>query len=170
MKKLSINHRFNCLDEITRYVRSTGSYFFDAESMRFFNAKTYETIYFGRFFITSEKCSFGGGHPRKYTVRSVGVPGSIETIGAFNSFNTKAQAERFIRKYLSFEHAKLIDLHVMAYNTGRHLKAVQTLRAKHPEVLTNILDLELQPDWVVNFVTNRIENKADLKHLLTSVK
>lgn len=70
-------------------------HWFDKETMRFFNTKVVSNVYpsIGKvFFVSSEK--FDNKSPRLYTVRSFDLSdGSVNTVGDFQEFPTKIQAE-----------------------------------------------------------------------------
>lgn len=76
-------------------------YFFSQGAMRFFksrvadfgfqNEKT-EIIYF----VTSEK---NGNMPRKYTIRALLPNGQVDTVSAFQEYNTSATANRHAEKW-----------------------------------------------------------------------
>lgn len=53
------------------HVTGAGNYFFSPGALSFFNARVHGDLYGGRFFVTSERCDWGDGHPRYYTVRFV---------------------------------------------------------------------------------------------------
>ena len=81
--------------------RRAGQHWFSPDTMRFFKSKIpqdHEGLVMNRFFISSEKSLFG---KRKYTIREwKGKTKSIETFGEFQQFNTKAQAQRVLKKLM----------------------------------------------------------------------
>ena len=153
--KNSVNHKFNSMNDIEWTNQAIGHHYFSTDTMRFFSSKIYPCVYRGRFFVTSEKDKFSG-KPREYSVRMAESNGSIETIGEFQAFSSKAQAERFITKNLTFETAKLIETLKRAFNTGKHLKALSNLIAKHPEEWARIKDLGLTSDWLCEWAEKKI--------------
>ena len=156
----SINHKFNTINEIQLFNEFTGRYFFEAGAMRSFGSKVYPCIYRGRFFVTSEKDRFSN-RPRLYTIRMANTGGSIETVGGFQAFSTKAQAERFITKYLTFEHSKLMDLSIKFFNTGRFSKLMARTIKKNPKAWEDIKELELLSSWLPEWVDNKLaENQG----------
>ena len=71
--------------------RVYSGHFFDADTKRFFRSRIGETVYGGRYFITSEQ--FDSRSPRLYTVREVSADGqNITTVGDFQQHATRAQA------------------------------------------------------------------------------
>lgn len=82
--------------------RAHRGHWFDSQAMRFFQTRfpDGETIYGGRFFITSEQFIGANGHkePRAYSIRSVDEHGAIDTVGAFNSHKTLAAARKEARR------------------------------------------------------------------------
>jgi endonuclease YncB( thermonuclease family) len=81
------------IDEIETAVRSTGSHWFDRDTMRFFGTKVYpEVIDKGRFiyFVTSEKPPHG---PRAYSIRQFDPEtATIKTCGEFCGYKSRQAA------------------------------------------------------------------------------
>lgn len=72
-----------------------GGCWFDRGSMRFFGTKIESGIIQGRYFVTSEQddgehAAWGGR--RKFTVRSFDETGSVDTVGEFGGYSTRAEA------------------------------------------------------------------------------
>ena len=86
---------FDTIQEIERANENHGHHFFEPSSKRFFRSRIGETVYGGRYFITSEQFDYTS--PRLYTVRMARDDGSIETIGDFQAFRTASQARAAIR-------------------------------------------------------------------------
>jgi hypothetical protein len=80
--------------EIQEANKASGGHWFSKDTMRFFKSIVYNPIYFGRYFITSER--FDDGSPRLFTVRFANADGSIDTASKFQQFSTKRQALKFI--------------------------------------------------------------------------
>lgn len=78
--------------------KESGSHFFDADSMKFFDSKVGDAVFGGRYFITSEQfhgpC---GSEPRKWTIRVADDAGHISTVGDFQQFKTSAEAVKAAR-------------------------------------------------------------------------
>lgn len=89
------------IDEIIAANKANGGHFFDEDTMRFFDSRVYDRTY-GTFFVTSEKGPHG---PRAYTVRQAMPDGSVDTVGKFMGYETRADAEReAARLYESANH------------------------------------------------------------------
>ena len=80
---------FDSIEDIRIIAKNRGSHFFDADTMRFFQSRTGDTVYKGVYFISSEK-SYSG--PRMYTIRKVICTSrkfDILTIGQFQQYKTR---------------------------------------------------------------------------------
>ena len=86
---------FNSIDQIVsaNQLHQNGHWFSEG-AKRFFGCRVHEQVYKGTFFITTERYNFES--KRFYTVRCAFSDGSIETMGDFQGFSTKYQAEKFI--------------------------------------------------------------------------
>ena|SRR3990167_2108062 len=89
---------FNTIQEIERANENRGHHFFKPAAKRFFRSRIGETVYGGRYFVTSEQFDYSS--PRLYTVRMANDDGSIETIGEFQAYRTSSQARAAIRATL----------------------------------------------------------------------
>lgn len=77
------------LSSIERLNEDEGYHYFEEETMRFFSSNAYERVFAGCIFVTSEKfTSRHGDGPRRYSLRCIREDGSIETIGAFQGYET----------------------------------------------------------------------------------
>lgn len=79
--------------------KQVGQYFFSEGAMHFFNSRieTHGNLINNKYFVTSEKAPVEGSS-RKYTVRQfVPKTGDIKTIGKFQQFWSKEDAEMFAR-------------------------------------------------------------------------
>ena len=85
---------YNTMREIKAANEAAGGHWFSKDTMRFFKSIVYNPIYFGRYFITSER--YNDRSPRLFTVRFANADGSIDTASKFQQFSTKRQAEKFI--------------------------------------------------------------------------
>lgn len=98
---------FTGIGQLIRAYESTDSgHFFEAAALRYFNSRIGQTIYGGKYFVTSEKMPslYEPEHPRLYTVRSIEADGDryrIETIGDFYKHETEAQAVAAIRALIA---------------------------------------------------------------------
>lgn len=88
---------FSSIPALKAAARNSGSHFFDAAAMRFFNSKIEGGMIGGRWFITSEQ--FDDESPRLYSVRVVtrdmdATPSlQIDTVGDFQAYATRAEAK-----------------------------------------------------------------------------
>ena len=86
------------MDDVRKANADAGHYFFEPGALQFLRSRIGNTLYGGRYFITSEQF-VGSDHvaaPRRYTVREVTDEGHIETVGEFQQFSTRAGAVTFI--------------------------------------------------------------------------
>jgi hypothetical protein len=92
------------MTDVRRANSAHGHYFFEQSTLQFFRSRVGNTLYGGCFFITSEQnkgyypeyyC-----YPRMYTVRVVNDDGSIDTVGEFQAYETRAQAIAAIKRLL----------------------------------------------------------------------
>jgi len=78
--------------------RNLGHYFFERDTMRFFQTRIGSTLYGGRYFVTSERDEAYGSisaawdGQRRYTVRRANGDGSITTVGEFGQYASSATA------------------------------------------------------------------------------
>ena len=83
------------IQKLIDFVKSTGSHFFDRETMRFFKSRVLDKVFDGGnvwYFVTSERGPLETSK-RKYTVRQVDkVSGNVETVGEFREYSTSRQA------------------------------------------------------------------------------
>ena len=92
---------YNMEDLKKDYYAKTSGHWFDAETLRFFQCRISEDLYYRPstniiYFVTSEKQrSFHFEHPREYSVRAYNTTnGEIDTVGEFGAHKTLAQAKR----------------------------------------------------------------------------
>ena len=77
-----------------RAEREDRAYWFEAGAMRFFNSRIESRVFEGKggvFFITSEFCH--ATDPVRYTVRQALPTGEIKTVGSFQQYAWKEDAE-----------------------------------------------------------------------------
>ena len=94
---------FTDMIEVKSANRVRGHHFFEPGAMRFFRSRIGSALYGGRYFITSEQFEGSNGYraERAFTVREALTDGTIETVGAFQAYATRAQALGAIRKLLA---------------------------------------------------------------------
>ncbi|MGO9964460.1 MAG: hypothetical protein ACLPUG_13680 [Acidimicrobiales bacterium] len=96
---------FKTIEDVKRANREAGYHFFDKDTCRFFGSRIGETLYAGRYFITSEQqpgwrpCGSGWvhEHPRGWTIREAHQDGSVSTVGEFQEFATRSAALAALR-------------------------------------------------------------------------
>lgn len=93
-------YRFWDMNEVERANADLGHYWFSPDTKRFFHSRIGDTLYGGRYFISSE-CREPGETPRLYTIREANPDGSIDTVGDFQEYSTRAQAVRAIERLLN---------------------------------------------------------------------
>lgn len=74
-------------------------HWFDPSAIRFFRSRLPEhwsPLIGGRYFISSERheSPYGDSEPRLYTIREAMSDGSVETVGEFQAYTSRRQAER----------------------------------------------------------------------------
>src|SRR5437773_1145642 len=128
---------FNSIEEIKRANREAGQYFFDPETMRFFNSRVYADLYVRKdeeqgedvtYFITSERN--GDESPRTYTVRAAHDNGTVSTASDFSEYATLNAARKAARMYAGEDLTKyrwIVYLH-QPMNLGFDVVRVETLR------------------------------------------
>lgn len=94
---------FRTMADVRRANRELGHFWFEPVTLRFFRSRVGESLYGGRYFVSSEQfeASDGTRAPRRYTVRQVNPDGSIDTVGEFQAYETSAQARAEIRRLLA---------------------------------------------------------------------
>jgi len=84
---------FFTIRQIKEANKSAGMHWFEPATLRFFGSRIHKRVYYGKFFITSERCRWEGGDNRRlYSIRQANEDGSIDTVGEFQAYATKAQA------------------------------------------------------------------------------
>ena len=91
--------QFETIDQIKQANDAIGHHWFEPDAMRFFRSRLGQTVYGGRFFISSEQFDYRS--PRLYTVRRANDDGSIGTASEFQQFETSAQARAWIRRTIA---------------------------------------------------------------------
>lgn len=99
---------YNNIYEIERANMLAGYHFFEEGTKRFFRSRILETVYGGRYFITSEQfvSLYGEVAPRKYTIRLADDEGRVANVGDFNSYTSAAAARRVIYQMLENENGE----------------------------------------------------------------
>lgn len=88
---------FHDLGEVRRV---HNGHWFDRDTMRFFSCRLPDDnspLIGGRYFVSSEQNS-GVYDPRLYTIREALSDGKVETIGEFQGYSTRREAERAARE------------------------------------------------------------------------
>lgn len=79
---------------IKRANREAGQYFFEPDTMRFFDSHVDDRVHGGRYFVTTEKPPHGARH---YTVREAMPNGHIEDASEFGEFESAPEAHRWAK-------------------------------------------------------------------------
>lgn len=82
---------FKSIEDIKKANANAGLHWFEPATLRYFGSRVSPTLYGGRYFITSEQRRFDGS-PRRYSVRVASADGSIDTVGEFKAYATRADA------------------------------------------------------------------------------
>jgi len=90
---------FHTIDQIKRANSNNGHHWFDPNNMRFFHSRVGETVYHvgERSLFVSSECREPGETPRRYTIHEANDDGSIDTIGEFQQYASRARAIAAIR-------------------------------------------------------------------------
>lgn len=88
--------KFTTMADVKRANKAAGQFWFSPDTMRFFRGRIESELVAGRWFVSSEQ--YDDESPRLYTVREVQPDASIETIGDFQGYRTKAAARKAIDK------------------------------------------------------------------------
>ena len=88
------------MEDVLEASQEAGDHWFEESTMRFFKTTIESELIYGRYFITSEVNPCG---ILRYSVRTVkfnefGEYASIDTIGAFHSFDTMADGLKIINQ------------------------------------------------------------------------
>jgi hypothetical protein len=98
---------FTSIREIAEANERSGHHWFKAETLRYFGCRVSPTVYGGRYFVSSEQDTYGAwNYQRRYTVRMANENGTIETIGEFGQYRTRAQAVAASRQAVRQEAGK----------------------------------------------------------------
>jgi hypothetical protein len=83
------------MDDVRAANRRIGNHWFDPDTLRFFGGRVSETLYGGRFFVSSERDSGGAWDGRRfYSVRVANDDGTIGTVGEFGAYASRSGAHR----------------------------------------------------------------------------
>lgn len=86
---------FKTVAEIKRANERSGRFFFQRETLSFFDSRIIARVVAGRYFVTSEQAPAGiGGYrqPRLFTVRKAAADGQVSTVGEFQAYQTEGDA------------------------------------------------------------------------------
>lgn len=97
-----MTERFTSIEGVKAANARAGYHFFEPSAMRFFDSRICPTLYGGRYFVTSEQFHGSNGHsePRRYSIREAQYDGSIDAVGEFQAFGTRACAVGVIKALL----------------------------------------------------------------------
>jgi hypothetical protein len=87
--------QFTDMDDVRRANAAIGHHWFDPDTLSFFSSRVGDTLYGGRYFVSSEKppaslMTWDG--QRRYTVREALPDGKVQTVGEFGEWPTRAAA------------------------------------------------------------------------------
>lgn len=96
---------FFTLAQVRTANKAAGGHFFSPNTDAFWcTAYPEQTIYGGKYFITSDR-NFDGSQ-RRYTIREVSPDGRVDTKGDFLEYPTLGKARKAIAAYLESEQAR----------------------------------------------------------------
>ncbi len=78
------------IEAIKRANKRAGQFWFNRDTMIFFNCCIHGGVIKGKYFISSEQNKLDD--PRLFTVRMINEKGEIETIGEFQQYKTEVEA------------------------------------------------------------------------------
>lgn len=110
---------FPTLAILRREVKASGSHFFDADTLRFFNSRVLNTFIGGRFFVTTERME--DSEPRSYTVRYFYRHGGYltsENIGDFRQHASSAMARQAASEAYSTLYPRVVRDLIAAHYSG----------------------------------------------------
>jgi hypothetical protein len=81
------------LEDVMRRNADAGQHFFDPATMRFFASRLCGPLYGRRFFVTSERCTWGD-YPRLYSIREAMPNGHVDDVSPFQFYTTGREAKR----------------------------------------------------------------------------
>ncbi len=87
--------------DVVRNNEAIEHHYFSQRNMAFFESKIETELYVtpdGGYFVTSERAPYSSG--RKYTVRSATLHGRIGTVGKFQQYTSREDAENYIREII----------------------------------------------------------------------
>ena len=90
---------FNTVKDIKRLAADVGYHWFEPATMRYFGSRVGSKVYGGQYFISSEQ--YFHTEPRLYTIRKVTYSDGrmeIDTVGEFQQYATRAEAEAAIKQ------------------------------------------------------------------------
>lgn len=127
----------NTLGEIKTALSSTGSYFFEPDTLRFFNSRASENVYptpYGTFFVTSERDS---GDPRMYTVRFIAAT-AVQTPREWND----GEVQMITHKRLDLADTSINAFRRYASGSGAHKAARSMQRQLQQSSVGTALEVE----------------------------
>ncbi len=89
------------MDDVARRNADAGQHFFDESTMRFFASRLCGPLYGRRYFVTSERNTWGD-YPRLYTIREAMPNGHIDDVSPFQFYATAREAKRDAAKLAAF--------------------------------------------------------------------
>lgn len=94
----SLTHSYQTIQDVRAASQAAGQHWFDRSTMRFFNTKIVSPLIAGRYFVTSEFHNIGDQRrPTLFTIREAKPDASIDTVGEFQQYSTRAGAMQAVR-------------------------------------------------------------------------
>jgi hypothetical protein len=99
---------FYTISQIAQANKALGHHWFEPATKRFFASRVLSDVYqtsqngVGAYFVSSERCNLSG-ESRLYTVRRALSNGAIETVGAFQAYDTARQAKAAAKRFAALK-------------------------------------------------------------------
>lgn len=88
---------FKTMSDVKAKNKEIGHFFFDPDTMKFWDSKVESTLYKGTYFITSEKHATEG-KPRQFSIRQVLRTGEIITVGRGREYSSLESARDAVKE------------------------------------------------------------------------
>jgi hypothetical protein len=84
--------------DVRRADKAAGLHFFDEDTMDFFKSRIESEVVGDGYFLTSEQNN--ANTRRMYTLRQAQLDGSINTVGEFQQYKRRMDAERALKEHI----------------------------------------------------------------------
>ena len=88
---------YKSLTEVKRANAAADQHWFSKDTMSFFESRVLDPLYYGRYFVTSERGPYADAE-HFYTVREALPNGHIDTVGEFQAYSTAQEATQAIHE------------------------------------------------------------------------